>query len=311
MKNAIYKIINTVNQKFYVGSTHDTDQRFPVHLKRLRSGRHHCAHLQASWNKHGEAAFVFEVIETYDSPDQLEAAEDRWLDEHYGQPYFFNTGRSSKAPWRGVTGPAHPFYGRVLPDSTKQAVSDGLKAHYAGDPTRHPRCGTVHTEETLGKIRSNRTAPSGENHYRYGQTLSAEVRKKIGDAQRGVPKRPRVLTPEGLAKIRASAAAGNYAGFKGKVHTETSRAKMSVPVEFVWPDGRLQSFTGYSAMRDVLGIHLPTLQRAARSGKPISKGPYAGCQVRFSTENTGRPPRAIYTLSDTPSHGLAPRSPVV
>lgn len=44
----------------------------------------------------------------------------------------------------------------------------------------------------------------GESHYRYGTKLSAEVREKIGAAQRGVKKNERVFTEEGLAAARAS-----------------------------------------------------------------------------------------------------------
>ena len=60
-----------------------------------------------------------------------------------------------------------------------------------------PRLGKTHSELTKAKIRANRVAP-----YRYGQTVSPEVREKIGAAQRGVAKAPRTYTPDGLERAR-------------------------------------------------------------------------------------------------------------
>ena len=75
----IYKIINTTNGKFYVGSTTNTQERFRTHRNRLRKGRHHSKHLQAAWNKYGEKVFVFFVVEDIPQGQSLREAEDRWL----------------------------------------------------------------------------------------------------------------------------------------------------------------------------------------------------------------------------------------
>ena len=58
---AIYTITNTVNNKIYVGSTKNFEARIKSHLSDLRGNRHHCIHLQRSFNKHGEQSFVFSV----------------------------------------------------------------------------------------------------------------------------------------------------------------------------------------------------------------------------------------------------------
>jgi hypothetical protein len=94
----------------------------------------------------------------------------------------------------------NPLTGRIRPQEVNAQVSQSLKEHYANN--QHPRLGKKHTPETLAKIAANRVAPKGENHYRYGKAVSDEVKKKIGDAQRGVPKSPRVYTEEGLAKAQ-------------------------------------------------------------------------------------------------------------
>lgn len=64
----IYQIRNLINGKFYVGSTMRFERRWWDHQEKLRKGNHVNAHLQASWNKHGEESFVFEVLEVLPEP---------------------------------------------------------------------------------------------------------------------------------------------------------------------------------------------------------------------------------------------------
>ena len=61
-ESGIYKIVNIINGKFYIGSTQNLYQRFHVHNSMLKKGSHQNIHLQRSFNKHGKDAFIFEVI---------------------------------------------------------------------------------------------------------------------------------------------------------------------------------------------------------------------------------------------------------
>jgi group I intron endonuclease len=63
MSSGIYKITNTINGKVYIGSAIDIKQRFRTHKHLLKNNKHFNNHLQASWNKHKEYAFTFEVLE--------------------------------------------------------------------------------------------------------------------------------------------------------------------------------------------------------------------------------------------------------
>ena len=69
MKSGIYKIINNINGKFYVGSAKDIDKRWYDHKRELMLNIHRNPKLQHSWNHHGEDEFVFEMLEET-SPDQ-------------------------------------------------------------------------------------------------------------------------------------------------------------------------------------------------------------------------------------------------
>lgn len=59
----IYKIVNDANGKIYIGQSRDIDTRWYKHISFLRYNSHHNRHLQAAWNKYGEDAFKFSVVE--------------------------------------------------------------------------------------------------------------------------------------------------------------------------------------------------------------------------------------------------------
>jgi NUMOD3 motif/Protein of unknown function (DUF723) len=148
------------------------------------------------------------------------------------------------------------------------------------------RTGTHHTDEAKQKISAARVGKAaGVNHYRYGKKLSAEVREKIAATQRGVKKAPRILSPEGRAKIAAAAAAGHYASFAGKAHTAEAREKMSRAVVAFLPDGSTVRYSGLSALRDAVGTSIATIIRACKSrGIPLVKGPCAGWVLWYEGE---------------------------
>jgi group I intron endonuclease len=189
MKNVIYKIRNVVNGHFYVGSTVDSRKRFWAHRKDLRLNRHACIHLQRAWNKHGEDCFKFEVVQQLSSKEELFPAEQKLLDENFGKEHCYNTAKFADAPMRDAS------------DVLRARLAEKMKHWHEHNP--HPRLGATHTQETLSLMSANRKGKgAGLEHYRYGKTVSEEVRKKIGDTQRGVKKAERFYTPEGLIRAQ-------------------------------------------------------------------------------------------------------------
>lgn len=63
MKSGVYKITNTVNGKFYIGSSYDIEDRWNCHIRNLTNGNHPNPKLQHAWNKYKKDNFIFEVIE--------------------------------------------------------------------------------------------------------------------------------------------------------------------------------------------------------------------------------------------------------
>lgn len=279
MTQVIYKIVNLVNDKFYVGSTNNKNERFRTHRNKLRRGVHHCAHLQASWNKYGEEKFAFKVVAHVPDEESLQEAEDLWLAAHVGKPHCYNTGLRSGAPMRGIQKEKHPNFGKPVSEEQRQQISQTLKDFYAADYFNHPRVGKTHTEETKAKISASKRAnPIG---YWAGKERSEETRQKIGDTQRGKPKAPgRTLSEEGRAKVRANIEAGlSHKHWLGRKHTEESKEKMRKKVR---EETSGQVFGSLTEVLAHYGMQMPTLQRALNSGKPISKGKFLGLRFVYA-----------------------------
>lgn len=278
MSQVIYKIINLVNDKFYVGSTIHKKIRFRQHRKLLRGNRHHCKHLQAAWNKYGEEKFDFRVVEEVPESLSLQEAEDRWLKEHFGQPYCYNSGAAALAPWRGVYGAGNPNFGKPVSEEQREQISQTLKDFYAQDYFNHPRVGKQHTEETKAKISASKKA--NPIAYWAGKERSEETRAKISAAQKG--REGRKFTDAEREAIRQRTL-GNQ-NWLGKTHTEEAKAKLRRPIYALLPDGTRRDFIGVSAAGEELNVAYPMLLRACKVGKPINRGMFAGWQFFYADQ---------------------------
>lgn len=159
----IYQITNMVNSKYYIGSAESFERRVWQHKNDLKRGAHKNPRLQASWNKHGADAFVFEILEVVPEGIATFDHENTYLHRHVGLTACYNIN------------------------------TDAIGM----------RTGIPHSEESKAQVSANRRGKhAGADHYRYGQTLSDEVKEKIGAAQRGVAKDPRTFSPEGLVRAQ-------------------------------------------------------------------------------------------------------------
>ena len=79
MECGIYKIVNILNGKVYVGQSRRIRQRWVKHRVALRQNKHDNVHLQRAWNKYGEEAFVFFIVERCTS-EQLTEREGFYID---------------------------------------------------------------------------------------------------------------------------------------------------------------------------------------------------------------------------------------
>jgi group I intron endonuclease len=76
-KPGIYKIMNTKNGKFYIGSTTmRVYKRLQHHYEMLKVGKHKNQHLQNAWNLYGIDAFQFIVEENLEKSDCLKREQE-------------------------------------------------------------------------------------------------------------------------------------------------------------------------------------------------------------------------------------------
>ena len=110
-----YKITCTSNNKVYYGSSKCFRTRKTRHLFFLRHNEHINKHLQNSFNKYGENSFVFEFLEEFATRKLMLDAEQKLIDESYGQS--FNQSKSSKGPQ--LFGNKNGFFGKKHNEETK------------------------------------------------------------------------------------------------------------------------------------------------------------------------------------------------
>lgn len=75
----IYVIKNLVSNKMYIGKSINTITRQYEHFYDLRQNKHSNEHLQKSFNKYGEEAFIFGVVDYYPE-DELYKMEKYWIE---------------------------------------------------------------------------------------------------------------------------------------------------------------------------------------------------------------------------------------
>jgi group I intron endonuclease len=100
MKTGVYRITNTMNGRFYVGSSSNLVRRKRDHFNLLRQNRHSNPHLQSAWNKYGESAFVFEVL--LECPlEQMIIVEQWLLNTYVNVELCYNIAKYTDNPTRG------------------------------------------------------------------------------------------------------------------------------------------------------------------------------------------------------------------
>ena len=176
----IYEIRNNLNGKVYVGSSIDIERRWTEHRRALRNGQHQNVHLQRSWAKYGEDAFVFSILELVES-DTLVSTEQRYLDDYFGDDCY-NMGQSAAAPMRGRThtGQARRKMskagkGRKFSKEHKRKISEAMMGELNHMWGKHP------SEETLRKMSKAHLGKQTTLGYRH----TDETRRQMSESHKG------------------------------------------------------------------------------------------------------------------------------
>jgi len=165
--HGIYQITCVPTGKCYIGSAVELLKRWSDHRTGLCRQDHHNAHLQHAWNKHGEAAFEFSVLELCPVGYLIER-EQAYIDARNPE---FNICRQAYS----TIGITHPI---------ESCIRRG-----------NSRRGKTHTPETRKRIgdlqRGKKRGPLSEEHKqklraaRLGKYVSPETRQKLREANLG------------------------------------------------------------------------------------------------------------------------------
>lgn len=130
MKSGIYKILNKINGKFYIGSAINLENRWREHKYHLNRDSHKNQHLQNSWINYGEIAFEFIVLEYVEDKNKLIQTEQSYLDGlsptyNMAQTAGSRAGVPMSEEAKAKIGAANKgkLLGKVMPQATKDLIS--------------------------------------------------------------------------------------------------------------------------------------------------------------------------------------------
>lgn len=168
MSAGVYSITNMIDGKIYVGSSARFGRRKIDHFSKLRAGRHRNRYLQRAYNKYGEAAFRFTVLEIVEQPTaaSLVECEQKWIDRLRRSNNCYNLRKHAQSnlgiklgPEFGAkisaakTGVRRPplseEWRKNIGSSAKRALSDPsvrqrMSAAHAGKPRKPEHVAAMH-----------------------------------------------------------------------------------------------------------------------------------------------------------------------
>jgi group I intron endonuclease len=146
LKGGVYKLTNTTNGKFYVGSTYQFKRRWYQHHKQLETKKHTNTYLQNAFNQDGTDAFVFEVLEVITASTSKEEAKqvrlnreqtylDLWFDKQQ-QCYNLGSWAQSREGKKSTT-----------PEATSKLISQKMKEVWKDPAKNAKRLATISSPE--------------------------------------------------------------------------------------------------------------------------------------------------------------------
>lgn len=173
-----YAILNKRTIDIYIGSTRRSfGVRWKEHRTSLRAGKHTNPVLQNAWNKYGESAFAFCILEPVDDITQIEQIEQAWIDRFAADP---------KRRVYNLCPKAYSPTNRPVSLETRKKLSDVIKRSWA-DPEGRKR-------HTAG-LKTLYATPEGKqlaSQKAKKQWESQETRKKASESAKRYAAKPEV-----------------------------------------------------------------------------------------------------------------------
>lgn len=173
--SGIYKIINKVNGKYYVGSSKNIIKRLKEHRTRLNNKNHQNIHLQRAWHKYGHSAFIFNIVKGCLISD-LQREEQLYLNEcKLNRKNAYNISYDATAPNRGMK----------LSKNHRQKISESHKGKIFSLETIEKMRGAKLNKYTgVNNSNYNNHKLKGINNPNYGKVTSDLIKQKMSLALR-------------------------------------------------------------------------------------------------------------------------------
>jgi group I intron endonuclease len=192
----IYKIVNIINNKIYIGSSNNIINRWKLHRRDLFKNKHDNFHLQFSWNKYGEDNFIFEIVEEVLDKTLLLEREQYYLDFYKsyekeigynilkiaGNSLGFKHTEETKQKLSELNkGKKSIWYGKKHTEETKRKISESNMGKHISSEKERLRLSKLHKGKKLSQEQKDRMSEShkGEKNHFYGKRHSQETKEKI------------------------------------------------------------------------------------------------------------------------------------
>ena len=228
MASGVYKIVNKVNDKVYIGSAKDLRERERGHWEGLRKGKHHSVLLQRAYEKYGPESFIFEVLSVVKKPtrEKLEMQEQYWMDrlKAYSKRFGYNICRKaysrlgmkhSEATKKKLRGPHSPELCRAIAKGVKRSFVNGRQTWNKGIPF------SIGTRRKISKSIKKLYA-NGRQHPRpnQGRRFSKMWRRRMSEGHKQFHKDGGIVWNKGKKGV-----------YK---HSSQVRKKMSEAIKYWW-----------------------------------------------------------------------------
>ena len=205
----IYKIINKVNRKYYVGSSLNVKPRWRCHKSTLRRNIHRNDYLQRAWNRNGKENFNFILVEKLNENttlEQLLTVEQKYLDiakTERDKCYNLNF-EATGSEWN---------------EYSKQKLSK----RYLGKG--NPMFGKHHTEESLKKIRQSSCERKHSEKSKEMMKTSARRRGISEENRKKINEGIHISHPNYFSKTHSFFNRNTNENFTGTLHDFVSKFK--------------------------------------------------------------------------------------
>lgn len=228
MVGGIYKILNIVNNDFYLGSTNCFYKRKYQHFNFLNKGSHPNIHLQRAFNKYGKENFIFERFEIIDEVKNLIIKEQYYLDTlkpRYNIRLIANTNQGLKF------GPLSNEHKEKISSKNKlKRRTIEQREHLRQIAKNNPNPKFIYSQ--LGRIKPQSEKDSISNSMK-GKDVSIQCRKACIKA-RSIPIIQLSLNNEFIKEWDSSTIASLNLGLNHKNINSNLRGKSKSCGGFIW-----------------------------------------------------------------------------